>query len=127
MGIARAAYELVRNLAREKDLLGKNTTANAYFATALADMSAHIDAARLSVARAAYHIDQEGNYSRTSTMAKLYATQVAQQVTSQAVDLVGRMGFLVGHPAEKFLRDAQMLSIIAGSDYLHRQTVADQL
>lgn len=127
VGIARAAYELVRNLAREKDLLGKNTTANAYFATALADMSAHIDAARLSVARAAYHIDQEGNYSRTSTMAKLYATQVAQQVTSQAVDLVGRMGFLVGHPAEKFLRDAQMLSIIAGSDYLHRQTVADQL
>lgn len=127
VGIARAAYELVRDLARQKDILGKNTTADYYFATVLADMSAHINAARLSVARAAYQIDQEGNYSRVSTMAKLYATQVAQQVTSQAVDLVGRMGFMVGHPAEKYLRDAQMLSMVAGSDYLHRKTVADQL
>ena len=75
----------------------------------------------------AYQIDQEGNYSRVSTMAKLYATQVAQQVSSRAVDLVGRMGFLIGHPLEKYLRDAQMLSMIAGSDYLHRKTVADQL
>lgn len=127
VGIARSAYELVRDLARQKNLLGKNTNANYYFAAALADMSAHINAARLSVARAAYQIDQEGNYSRVSTMAKLYATQAAQQVTSRAVDLVGRMGFLVGHPVEKYLRDAQMLSMIAGSDYLHRKTVADQL
>lgn len=127
VGIARSAFELVRDLARQKDILGKNTTANYYFATALADMSAYINAARLSVARAAYQIDQEGNYSRVSAMAKLYATQVAQQVTSQAVDLVGRMGLVVGHPAEKYLRDAQMLSMVAGSDYLHRKTVADQL
>jgi alkylation response protein AidB-like acyl-CoA dehydrogenase len=127
VGIARSAYECVHDLARRQNILGKNTSDNYHYATALADMSAHINAARLSVYRAAYQIDQEGNYSRVSTMAKLYATQVAQQVSSRAVDLVGRMGFLIGHPLEKYLRDAQMLSMIAGSDYLHRKTVADQL
>lgn len=127
VGIARAAYQLALEVARRENLLGGNSWSNYYFAAALADMSAQIDAARLSVLRAAYHIDREENYSRVATMAKLYATQVAQQVTSKAVELVGRVGFLVGHPAEKYLRDAQMLSMIAGSDYLHRKTLADQL
>lgn len=127
VGIARAAYQLAREAARQENLLGGNTSAHYFFALALADMSVQIDAARLAVARAAHYIDRDENYSRVAAMAKLYATQVAQQVTSSAVGLVGRMGFLVGHPAEKYLRDAQMLSIIAGSDYLHRKILAEQL
>lgn len=127
VGIARAAYQLVREIVHRENLLGGTSSSHYLFASELADMSAHIDAARLAVSRAAYYIDRDENYSRVAAMAKLYATQVAQKVTSTAVDLVGRTGFLVGHPVEKYLRDAQMLSMIAGSDYLHRKTLADQL
>jgi alkylation response protein AidB-like acyl-CoA dehydrogenase len=60
-------------------------------------------------------------------MSKIYATRVAQWTTFQAVEIIGRMGFTVGHPAEKYLRDAQMLSAIAGSEHLHKQVVSQQL
>lgn len=127
VGIARAAFKLALDAARNNSMLGRSSPTQNYVSTSLAEMSALIDAARLSVMRAAYYIDTDENYARVSNMAKLYATQVAQQVTSTAVDTIGRLGFLVGHPAEKYMRDAQMLSMIAGSDFLHKQALATQL
>lgn len=127
VGIAKAAYDLALGAARANDIFNRNNSYSYYVSSTLADLSTQIDAARLAVMRAAFYIDIDENYARVSNMAKLYATQVAQNVTSNAVDLVGRLGFLVGHPAEKYLRDAQMLSMIAGSDYLHRNVLAAQL
>ncbi|MBO8159147.1 acyl-CoA dehydrogenase family protein [Thermosyntropha sp.] len=127
VGVAKAAFNLALKAARNNSLLGMNSPSKYYISSSLADMSTQIDAARLSVLRAAYCIDVDENYARVSGMARLYATQVAQQVTSNAVDIIGRLGFLIGHPAEKYLRDAQMLSMIAGSDYLHKKVLAAQL
>ncbi|SHG85643.1 acyl-CoA dehydrogenase [Thermosyntropha lipolytica DSM 11003] len=127
VGIAKAAYNLALKVARNNSLLGTSSPSKYYVSSTLADMSTQIDAARLSVMRAAYCIDADENYARVSGMARLYATQVAQQVTSTAVDVIGRLGFLIGHPAEKYLRDAQMLSMIAGSDYLHKKVLSAQL
>ena len=127
VGIAKAAYELALEAARANAIFSRTNSYSYYVSSTLADLSTQIDAARLSVMRAAFYIDRDENYARVSNMAKLYATKVAQNVTSNAVDLVGRLGFLVGHPAEKYLRDAQMLSMIAGSDYLHRHILATQL
>lgn len=127
VGVAKAAYELALEVARSNQVFNRSNSYNHYVASTLADLSTQIDAARLAVMRAAYYIDIDENYARVSIMAKLYATQVAQHVTSTAVDLIGRFGFLVGHPAEKYLRDAQMLSMIAGSDYLHKRVLASQI
>lgn len=127
VGIAKAAYELALDVAKTNQIFNRTNSYSYHVSSTLADLSTQIDAARLAVMRAAYYIDADENYARVSTMAKLYATQVAQHVTSTAVDLIGRLGFLVGHPAEKYLRDAQMLSMIAGSDYLHRHVLATQL
>ncbi len=127
VGIARGAYELALDVARSKKMLNRNSTINKYVSSALVEMSTEIDAARLGVMRAAYFIDIDENYSRVAYMAKLYATQVAQRVAFQAVDIIGRMGFTEGHPAEKYMRDAQMLSMIAGSEYLHKRVLSEQL
>lgn len=127
VGIAKGAYELALEAAHSNKMLGRDSSASNYVATTLVDMSTQIDAARLAVMRAAYYIDIDENYSRVAIMAKLYATQVAQQVTSQAVDVIGRLGYIAGHPIDKYLRDAQMLSIVAGSDHLHRQVLSQQL
>lgn len=127
VGIARGAYELALRVARSKKTLNRESPTNKYVSSVLADMSTEIDAARLAVMRAAYFVDIDENYSRVAYMAKLYATQVAQRVTFQAIDIIGRMGFTVGHPAEKYLRDAQMLSLIAGSEFLHKRVLSEQL
>lgn len=127
VGIARGAFELALNVARSNNTLNRESPMHKFVTSALAEMSTEIDAARLAVMRAAYFVDIDENYSRVAYMAKLYATQVAQKVAFQAVDIIGRMGFTVGHPAEKYLRDAQMLSMIAGSEYLHKRVLSEQL
>lgn len=127
VGIARGIYELAVNVARNNQMLNRESPMNKHVTAALAEMSTEIDAARLAVMRAAYFVDIDENYSRVAYMAKLYATQVAQRVAFQAVDIIGRMGFTVGHPAEKYLRDAQMLSMIAGSEYLQKRVLSEQL
>jgi len=127
VGIARSAYELAVSVARSNKLLNRESPMNKYVTSALAEMCTIIDAAWLTVMRAAYFVDIDENYSRVAYMAKLYATQVAQQVASQAVDIIGRMGFTAGHPAEKYLRDAQILSMIAGSEFLHKRVLSEQL
>ncbi len=127
VGIARGAYELALNVARSNKTLNRESPTHKYVSSVLAEMSTEIDAARLAVMRAAYFVDIDENYSRVAYMAKLYATQVARKVAFQAVDIIGRMGFTVGHPAEKYLRDAQMLSMIAGSEYLQKRVLSEQL
>lgn len=127
VGTARAAYELALQVARSNKMLNRTSNLNQYVSSTLVEMTTEIDAARLSVMRAAYFIDIDENYSRVSYMAKLYATQVAQRVTFQAVDIIGRLGFTVGHPAEKYLRDAQMLSMVAGSEHLHKRVLSQQI
>ncbi|MEA1960335.1 MAG: acyl-CoA dehydrogenase family protein [Bacillota bacterium] len=127
VGIARGAYEQALEVATSNEMLNRGSVSSRLIATNLAEMSTLIDAARLSVLRAAYFIDIDENYSRVATMAKLYATRIAKQVCDQAVDVIGRLGFIAGHPIEKYVRDAQMLSIIAGSEGLHRHVLAQQL
>lgn len=127
VGVARAAYQLALDVARTTKMLDRNSQNYKLVTSILVDMTTRIDAARLAVMRAAYYIDIDENYSRVATMAKLYATKVAQEVSSQAVDIIGHYGFITGHPAEKYMRDAQMLSIISGSDHLHKQILSQQL
>ncbi|CFX99212.1 Acyl-CoA dehydrogenase/oxidase C-terminal [Syntrophomonas zehnderi OL-4] len=127
IGIARAAYELAMEVARTNRMLNRDALLKKYVSSALVEMSTEIDAARLAVERAAYYIDTDDNFARAAYMAKLYATRTAQRVAFQTVDIIGRMGFAVSYNAEKYLRDAQMLSMIAGSEYLHKTVLAGQL
>ncbi|HPT68644.1 MAG TPA: acyl-CoA dehydrogenase family protein [Syntrophomonas sp.] len=127
VGVARAAYEFTLQVARTNKMLNRNSNLNQYVSSTLVEMSTEIDAARLAVMRASYYIDMDDNYSRAAYMSKLYATKVAQRTTFQAVDIIGRLGFTVGHPAEKYLRDAQMLSAVAGSEHLHKQVLSQQI
>jgi len=127
VGVARAAYELTLQVARTNKMLNRNSNLNQYVSSTLVEMSTEIDAARLAVMRASYYIDMDDNYSRAAYMSKLYATKVAQRTTFQAVDIIGRLGFTVGHPAEIYLRDAQMLSAVAGSEHLHKQVLSQQI
>ncbi|HWQ75505.1 MAG TPA: acyl-CoA dehydrogenase family protein [Syntrophomonas sp.] len=127
VGVARAAYELTLKVVRTNRMLNRNTSINQYVSSALVEMTTEIDAARLSLMRAAFYIDSDDNYSRAAYLSKLYATRIAQRITFQAVEIIGRMGYTAGHPAEKYLRDAQMLSMVVGSEFLHQQILSQQL
>lgn len=127
VGVARAAYELTLKVVRTNRMLNRNTSINQYVSSALVEMTTEIDAARLSLMRAAFYIDSDDNYSRAAYLSKLYATQIAQHITFQAVEIIGRMGYTAGHPAEKYLRDAQMLSMVVGSEFLHKEILSQQL
>ena len=93
----------------------------------LVNMASKLNAARLSVHHACWRIDQGHDYTLTSPQAKLVSSQAAQDITSRAMEIVGSQAYVNGNKAEKYLRDAKMLSIVDGSEQFHRYLLASQL
>ena len=83
--------------------------------------------ARLSVHHACWMIDKGMDHTLTSPQAKIVASQAAQDITSRSMEIVGSQAYVNGNPAEKYLRDAKMLSIVDGSEQFHRFLLASQL
>lgn len=125
LGIARAAYEYALDYAKQRVQFGRPIIENQGIAFALADMKMEIDAARLLVWRAAWM----GRNNRPFTagegsMSKLKAGEVAVDVTSKAVQILGGAGFTREHPVERWYRDAKIYTIFEGTSEIQRLVIA---
>lgn len=124
LGIARAAYEEALKYAQERIQFGRPIASFQYNAFKLADMATEIDAARLLVHRSAWMLDNNMKASKESAMAKLYATDVAMKVTTEAVQIFGGYGYMKEYPVEKMMRDAKLLQIYEGTNEIQKHVIS---
>lgn len=124
LGIAQAALEYAVKYSKERVQFGKPIASNQAIAFMLADMATKVDAARLLVYRAAYLKDQGLPYSKESAMAKMYATDTAMEVTTDAVQIFGGYGYSREYPVERLMRDAKVTQIYEGTNQVQRMIIS---
>ncbi len=124
VGIARAAYEYALDYARKRKAFGSPIAKKQAIAFMLADMKAKIDAARLLVWRAAWMLDQGMPMNKEASIAKLYAADMAMEVTTDAVQILGGAGYMRDEPVEKWMRDAKIFQIWEGTSQIQRLVIS---
>jgi alkylation response protein AidB-like acyl-CoA dehydrogenase len=128
LGMAQGAFEAATKYAKQRKQFGKTISDFQAIQFKLADMATEIDAARLLTYRAAWLADK-GNTRLTieSSMAKLFASEVAVRVANEAVQVFGGYGFTKDYPAEKYYRDVKLCTIGEGTSEIQRLVIARQL
>ncbi len=124
LGIAAGAYELALAYSHERKTFGKPINAHQAIAFKLADMQTKIEAARMLVYRAAWLKDQGMDYATAAAMAKLYASEVAMEVTVEAVQVHGGYGFVKEYHVERLMRDAKITQIYEGTSEIQRMVIS---
>lgn len=124
LGIASGAYELALKYSKERKAFGKEIYNHQAISFKLADMATEIDAARLLCLKAAWLKDNNQNYDRASAMAKLYASEVAMRVTTEAVQVHGGYGFVKEYHVERLMRDAKITQIYEGTSEIQRIVIS---
>ncbi|KYZ74759.1 acyl-CoA dehydrogenase [Anaerosporomusa subterranea] len=127
LGIAQAALDHAVKYAKERIQFGKPICTNQAIAFMLADMNTRIDAARLLVYRAAWHKDQGLPYSKEAAMAKLYASDAAMEVATDAVQIFGGYGYSAEYPVERLMRNAKITQIYEGTNQVQRMVISGAL
>jgi len=134
LGMAQGAYECAVRYAKQRKQFGKAIADFQATQFKLADMATQIEAARLLTYQAAWLADRaiassDGTprYTRESSMAKLYAGEVAVRVANEAVQIHGGYGFIKDYPAEKYYRDVKLCTIGEGTSEIQRLVIARQL
>jgi alkylation response protein AidB-like acyl-CoA dehydrogenase len=127
VGVARAAYEFALAYAQERIQFGKPIIRHEGVGFMIADMATKIDAARMLCWRAACLTDQGKPAMKEASMAKLFAGDVAMQVTTDAVQVLGGYGYSREYPVEKWMRDAKIMQIYEGTAQIQRMIISRQL
>jgi alkylation response protein AidB-like acyl-CoA dehydrogenase len=128
LGMAQGAYEAAVKYAKQRKQFGKSISEFQAIQFKLADMATEIEAARLMVYRTAWLADQKGaRFTKESSMAKLYASEVGVKVANEAVQIFGGYGFIKDYPAEKFYRDSKLCTIGEGTSEIQRMVIARQI
>jgi alkylation response protein AidB-like acyl-CoA dehydrogenase len=123
-GVARGAWEYACHYAQERKQFGKTIADFQGIQFQLAQMATEIEAARLMVYNAARMKDAGMNFVKEAAMAKLFSSQVAERVTSLAVEIYGGYGFTKEYPVEKYWRDSKIGKIYEGTSNMQLQTIA---
>lgn len=127
-GIARGAFEIALNYAKERTVTDKPLIEHEIICAMFADMATEIEAARLLYLRAAWFNAQRGLANMAwSTMAKVYASDMAMRVTTNAVQVMGSYGYSREVGVEKHMRDAKIMQIYIGANELNRQVIGEAL
>jgi alkylation response protein AidB-like acyl-CoA dehydrogenase len=124
LGIAAGAYELALAYSKERKAFGKPISQHQAIQFKLADMATSIEAARLLVYKAAWLKDQGKDYSHASAMAKLFASQVAMDVTIEAVQVLGGYGYVKEYHVERLMRDAKITQIYEGTSEIQKIVIS---
>ena len=124
LGIASGAYELARDYSKVRKAFGTEICNHQAIAFKLADMDVSIDAARHLVMKAAWDKDQGSNYDISSARAKLYASQVAMDVSVEAVQVHGGNGFVKEYHVERLMRDAKITQIYEGTSEIQKIVIS---
>ena len=124
LGLAQGAWECAANYAQQRKQFGQPLTGFQAVAFQLAQMATDITALRLMVYNAARMKDAGVPFLKEAAMTKLYASQVAERVASQAVEIFGGYGFTKDYPVEKYFRDSKIGSIYEGTSNMQLMTIA---
>jgi len=127
VGLAQGAYEAALTYAKERRQFGQPIAAFQAIRWKLADNATRIEAARLLTYRAAYLKDQGARTTRESSMAKLFASEIAVKAADDCVQIHGGYGFVKDYPAEKYFRDVKLVTIGEGTSEIQRLVIARQL
>ncbi len=127
LGLAQAAYEAASAYAKERQQFGRPIASFQGVAFMIADMAVKIDAARLMTYRAAWLKDGGKPYTTEAAMAKLFASEVARDVTNDAVQVHGGYGYVTEYHVERYLRDAKLTEIGEGTSQIQRMVIARNL
>lgn len=131
LGIAEAALEASIAYAREREAFGQKIGEFQQIQAKLADMKCRVDASRLLIYQAALakmaSANNGGRYSMEASMAKLYASETAMWVTTQAIQIHGGMGYSKEMPLERYFRDAKITEIYEGTSEIQRMVIARSL
>ncbi len=124
VGLAQAAFEQAVNYARERQAFGKPIADLQAIQWMLADMATQIEAARTLLYKAAWLKDQGRPYSMEASMAKLFATEMAEKVCRDAIQVHGGYGYSREYPVERMYRDARLMTIGEGTSEIQRLVIA---
>ncbi|WP_184178384.1 acyl-CoA dehydrogenase [Rhabdobacter roseus] len=124
LGIAAGAYELALQYAQERKAFGKAIFDHQAIQFKLADMATRLEAARLLVYKAARLKDQGKDYVQAAAMAKLYASDIAMWVTTEAVQIHGGYGYVKEYHVERLMRDAKITQIYEGTSEIQKLVIA---
>lgn len=124
LGIAGGAYELALAYSKERKAFGKPISQHQAIQFKLADMATQIEAARLLVYKAAWLKDQGQDYAHASAKAKLFASEVAMNVTVEAIQVHGGYGYVKEYHVERLMRDAKITQIYEGTSEIQRIVIA---
>jgi alkylation response protein AidB-like acyl-CoA dehydrogenase len=127
LGIASGAYELALKYAKERKAFGKYLSDHQAIQFKLAEMATKIDAARLLVHQAAFLKDQKKDFVKAAAMAKLFASQIAQEVTTEAVQIHGGYGYVKEYHVERLMRDAKITQIYEGTTEIQKMVISREL
>lgn len=127
LGIAAGAYELALKYSKERKAFNKQLSDHQAIQFKLADMATKIDAARLLVWQAAYLKDQKKDFVKAAAQAKLFASQIAQEVTTEAVQIHGGYGYVKEYHVERLMRDAKITQIYEGTTEIQKLVISREL
>ncbi|MEK6286570.1 MAG: acyl-CoA dehydrogenase family protein [Acidobacteriota bacterium] len=127
VGIAQGAFEAALKYSKERHQFGRSIAEFQAIQFKLADMATQIDAARLLTYRAAAMKNAGKPTTKESSMAKLYASEVAVRVSEESVQIHGGYGYIKDYPAEKYWRDSKLCTIGEGTSEIQRTVIARQI
>jgi alkylation response protein AidB-like acyl-CoA dehydrogenase len=127
LGIAAGAYELALKYSKERKAFNKHLSEHQAIQFKLADMATKINAARLLIWQAASLKDQKKDFVKAAAMAKLFASQIAQEVTTEAVQIHGGYGYVKEFHVERLMRDAKITQIYEGTTEIQKMVISREL
>lgn len=127
VGLGQGAYDYALNHSKARRQFGKAIGQNQAVSFMLADMHVAVEAARFLTYRAALAYDEGKPYAKEAAMAKLYATDTAMNVSTDAVQILGGFGVTKASPVERFMRDAKVTQIYEGTNQVQRMVIAGHI
>jgi alkylation response protein AidB-like acyl-CoA dehydrogenase len=126
-GLAQSALDAAVSWAKERHQFGRPIADNQGVSFLLADMATGIEAARASYLSAARRRDAGQPYGSQASMAKLFATDTAMKVTTDAVQVFGGYGYTAEYPVERYMREAKVMQIFEGTNQIQRLVIGRAL
>lgn len=127
VGLAQAALDVSVKYAKERKQFGQPIASFQMIQAMVADMAIKVETARLLVQKVCWMRDQGMNFTKEAAMAKCYAADVAMQVTTDAVQIMGGYGYSREYPVEKMMRDAKIMQIYEGTNQIQRLVIANKI
>jgi alkylation response protein AidB-like acyl-CoA dehydrogenase len=127
VGLAQAALDYAVSYARERDQFGQAVIDFQGLGFLLADMATQVSAARALTLHAARLRDAGRPYGIEAAKAKLFASDMAMRVTTDAVQVLGGYGYVADHPVERYMREAKALQIVEGTNQIQRMVISRSL